>query len=281
MDSIIEKLRPSTLNDFTSGKVNPVTLISNKDGEIDLSSSMIFYGPPGVGKTSLARVLANELFSGSMEINGSDDNGVDTIRNRVMPFCRSNSITGGKKLVIIDEACRLTPQAQDALKVPIEECSSSCVFVFICNNIGAIIEPLRSRCRVINFGNIGNEYFVLSAYKICQKLGLSTSDIAGAVRGVGSDLRAFTIAVSSAKSETPPTSPLIDAKTSKQARDLAKKASPTEIESAMVDMFNHMVDGNAPFATLAKMQAYIEGHKKTSHQVINFVCAHSLFTFGE
>jgi replication factor C small subunit len=122
--------------------------------------TMLLCGLQGTGKTSLARVISKELSMDLMYINGSLENGIDEVRYKVKQFASVGSMMGGKKLVIIDEADRLSGgakvgalsnPAQDALKVLIEESEANARFILCTNNPRSIIPPLRSRCREIDF----------------------------------------------------------------------------------------------------------------------------------
>jgi DNA polymerase III delta prime subunit len=124
--------------------------------------NLLLSGGPGVGKTTVAKAMCNEVGCDFMIINGSDENGVDTIRVKIKNYASSMSFSGGRKVVIIDEADYLTPNAQAILRNAIEEFSSNCSFIFTCNYKNRIIEPLHSRCAVIDFTLKGNEKAVMA-----------------------------------------------------------------------------------------------------------------------
>jgi DNA polymerase III delta prime subunit len=113
--------------------------------------NLLLSGGPGVGKTTVAKAMCKEVGCDYLVLNGSDENGVDTIRVKVRNYATSMSLSGGKKVVIIDEADYLTPNAQAILRNAIEEYSINCSFIFTCNYKTKIIEPLHSRCAVIDF----------------------------------------------------------------------------------------------------------------------------------
>jgi DNA polymerase III delta prime subunit len=114
--------------------------------------NLLLAGGAGVGKTTIAKAMCNEVGCDYMVINGSDENGVDTIRVKIKNYASSVSLSGGRKVIILDEADYLTPNAQAILRNAIEEFASNCSFIFTCNYKNKIIDPLHSRCAVIEFG---------------------------------------------------------------------------------------------------------------------------------
>jgi DNA polymerase III delta prime subunit len=114
--------------------------------------NMMFSGTAGVGKTTVARALCNELDLDYIIINGSEEGNIDTLRGKIKQFASTVSLTGGYKVVILDEADYLNPQStQPALRGFIEEFSNNCRFILTCNFKNRIIEPLHSRCSVYEF----------------------------------------------------------------------------------------------------------------------------------
>ena len=146
----VEKYRPRYIRDC----VLPVHLKSTfadivNGGELH---NMLLTGTPGTGKTTIAKALCNELELDYLQINGSEESGIDTLRTKIKQFASSVSLQGGYKVVILDEADYLNPQStQPALRAFIEEFSANCRFIFTCNYKNRIIEPLHSRCTVIEF----------------------------------------------------------------------------------------------------------------------------------
>lgn len=146
-----EKYRPRTIADC----VLPVPLKQSfleilAKGEIQ---NMLLTGTAGLGKTTVARALCEQLGVDYILINGSEEGGIDTLRNKIRQFASSVSLTSDKpKVVILDEADYLNPQStQPALRGFITEFSTNCRFIFTCNFKNRIIEPLHSRCSVIEF----------------------------------------------------------------------------------------------------------------------------------
>ena len=123
----------------------------------DSSQNMIFYGPSGVGKTTLAKIIADQQGYETMVINASMHGNIDTLRVDIKDFVSHMSLTGKGKLVILDEADYLTQATQPALRNFMEEYTRICRFILTCNDVNRIIEPLRSRCITINFSPKRNE----------------------------------------------------------------------------------------------------------------------------
>ena len=146
----VEKYRPLNIDDC----ILPKSLIRTfrefvNNNEIP---NLLLCGTAGVGKTTIARALCEQLDSDYILINGSEESGIDTLRNKIKNFASTVSLTGGRKVVILDEADYLNPQStQPALRGFIEEFSKNCRFIFTCNFANRIISPLHSRCSVIEF----------------------------------------------------------------------------------------------------------------------------------
>ena len=118
----------------------------------------MFTGPSGVGKTTAARALCEQTNSDYLIINGSDEGRmIDTLRTKLTQFCSTISFGGGRKIVIIDEADYMNPDSvQPALRNFIEKFAENCSFIFTCNYKNRIINPIHSRCAVVDFG-LGKE----------------------------------------------------------------------------------------------------------------------------
>ena len=146
----VEEYRPKTINDCilpTSLKTLFKSFIQK--GEL---SNLLFSGTPGIGKTTVAKALCEELNCDWIMINGSEEGGIDVLRNKIKNFASTVSLSGGKKVVILDEADYLNPQStQPALRGFIEEFHANCRFILTCNFKNRIIEPLHSRCGVYEF----------------------------------------------------------------------------------------------------------------------------------
>ena len=126
--------------------------------------NLLLSGPPGIGKTTVAKALCEEIGADYYVINGSDEGRfLDTVRNHAKNFASTVSLTGGSKVIIIDEADNTTNDVQLLLRANIEEFSSNCRFIFTCNYKNKIIEPLHSRCSVVDFSITGKEKQQLAA----------------------------------------------------------------------------------------------------------------------
>lgn len=149
----VEDYRPSKLDEC----VLPDRILEQVRGYAKSGDfpSMIFEGPAGTGKTTLAKAFCNEIGAQFIVINGSTDRNIDTLRNRVAGFASTTSIVGDSKVpkvVIYDEADGLNPQSsQPALRGMMEEFSATCRFIFTCNYSNKLIEPIHSRCAVFSF----------------------------------------------------------------------------------------------------------------------------------
>jgi DNA polymerase III delta prime subunit len=148
----VEKYRPQKISDtILSSELKKTFQKIVDNGEIP---NMMFTGTAGTGKTTVAKAICNELGLDHIVINGSEDGNIDTLRGKIKQFASSISLSGGYKVVILDEADYLNPQStQPALRGFIEEFSDNCRFILTCNFKNKVIEPLHSRCSVYEFTN--------------------------------------------------------------------------------------------------------------------------------
>ena len=148
----VEKYRPTTVEDC----ILPESIKNVFQGFVDQKElpNLLLSGSAGVGKTTIAKALCDEIGASYIMINGSDEGRfLDTVRNRIRTFASTVSLTSGAshKVVIIDEADNTTNDVQLSLRAAVEEFHSNCRFIFTCNFINKIIEPLHSRCTVVDF----------------------------------------------------------------------------------------------------------------------------------
>ena len=144
MELWVEKYRPTTLDGYVGNEV-----IKNKIKDYLKQGSiqnLLLHGVAGTGKTTLAKLLVKNIDCDYLYINASDERGIDTIREKIQPFALSMGFND-VKIVILDEADYLTPQAQATLRHTIETCSATTRFILTCNYLERIISPLQSRCQ--------------------------------------------------------------------------------------------------------------------------------------
>jgi len=147
----VEKYRPKTIDDCILSNTIKGTL--NDLVKEERVPNLMFTGPAGVGKTTVARAICDMTSSDYIIINGSDEGRmIDTLRTKMTQFCSTISLQGGRKVVIIDEADYMNPDSvQPAMRGFIEKFTENCSFIFTCNYKNRIIEPIHSRCAVVDF----------------------------------------------------------------------------------------------------------------------------------
>ena len=154
----VEKYRPKTIEDCILPETTKKTFLDFLDkGEVP---NLLLAGPAGCGKTTVAKALCNQLGVDVYVINGSDEGRfLDTVRNNAKNLASTVSLSSDSrhKVIIIDEADNTTPDVQLLLRASIEEFSNNCRFIFTCNYKNKIIEPLHSRCAVVEFGVKGRD----------------------------------------------------------------------------------------------------------------------------
>lgn len=144
----VEKYRPTTIKEtILPAHYKEMFTSYVEQGNIP---NLIISGAAGVGKTTIARAMCEELGAPMLFINGSLDGSKDTLRNDITDFASSMSMSGGRKYVILDEADGLTHHVQPAMRAFMEEYSANCGFILTCNLPHKIIDPLHSRCAIIN-----------------------------------------------------------------------------------------------------------------------------------
>jgi len=167
----VEKYRPQSV-----GKtILPTELKTTFQTFVDQDNipNLILSGTAGVGKTTIAKAMLTEMGCDYIVINGSMNGNIDTLRTEIRNFASSVSFSGGRKYVILDEADYLNPQStQPALRNFMEEYSKNCGFILTCNFLNRIIEPLHSRCSVIEFKIPKDQKTAMAAdmYKRCCEI---------------------------------------------------------------------------------------------------------------
>lgn len=183
----VEKYRPRKLDDIIEhGEIIKILKKTVQTGELP---HLLLHGPPGTGKTSTILAIAKELFGPEkihdrvIELNASDDRGIGTVRNKIISFAKMSLSTADPnypspnfKIVILDEADSMTPEAQAALRKVMEKMSKITRFCFICNYIGQIIDPITSRCMRLKFKPIKNEAILDKVKQISQQENLNISN---------------------------------------------------------------------------------------------------------
>lgn len=157
----VEKYRPKCIDEciLPSDLKNTLNALV-KGGQLP---NLLLAGTAGLGKTTVAKAMCNMLNLDYLLINGSEESGIDVLRNKIKQFASTVSLTGGYKVVILDEADYLNPTStMPALRGFIEEFSNNCRFILTCNLKNRIIEPLHSRCSVIEFNTSKKQLAVLA-----------------------------------------------------------------------------------------------------------------------
>jgi replication factor C small subunit len=144
----IEEYRPYSLEEI----VGQDEIIQQIKSRLPNIPHMIFEGKAGVGKTTTAKAIANTLDADFMELNSSEERGIDTVRGKIMSFCKHLGINKDvPKILFLDEADGITGIAQESLRPVIEKYSHNVRFIFGCNDLSKIILPIQSRCKVYRF----------------------------------------------------------------------------------------------------------------------------------
>ena len=172
----VEKYRPKTIEEC----ILPDALKKTFQDFVNQKKipNLLLSGTAGVGKTTVARALCEEIGCDYIIINGSDESGIDVLRNKIKNYASSMSLSGGRKVVILDEADYLNPNStQPALRGAIEEFASNCSFIFTCNYKNRIIDPIHSRCTVIDFKANGSKAKMASQFFKRVENILQTEDI--------------------------------------------------------------------------------------------------------
>ena len=175
MNLWVEKYRPQTLEGYVGNEVikNKVLDYLNQ-GSIQ---NLLLHGVAGTGKTTLAKLIANNLNCDLLYINASDERGIDTIREKIIPFASSLGF-GDVKIIILDEADYITPQAQATLRNTMESFSKTTRFILTCNYLERIISPLQSRCQTLEIKPPSKQDVAWRCVDICKEEKIDIDNIA-------------------------------------------------------------------------------------------------------
>jgi replication factor C small subunit len=176
----IEKYRPRRLEDMVGQKDIVVRLQSYvKSGTLP---HLLFTGSAGIGKTTAAVALAREFFGEAWqmnfrEMNASDERGIDVVRNQIKQFARTSPLAGSSfKILFLDEADALTPDAQAALRRTMETYAQTCRFILSCNYSSKIIDPIQSRCAIYRFRPLDKTAIAKEIHRIARSENLTVTD---------------------------------------------------------------------------------------------------------
>ena len=175
----IEKYRPRSLSQI----VGQEAITSRLKGYVEKKDlpHLLFSGPAGVGKTTSSVAIAQEIYGEGwkenfLELNASDERGIDVVRNRIKNFARSSFGKYDYKIIFLDEADSLTKDAQSALRRTMEQFSHNTRFILSCNYSNRIIDPIQSRCAVFRFPPLSDEAISEKVREIAQEEGITITE---------------------------------------------------------------------------------------------------------
>ena len=229
----IEKYRPQTLDDI-KGQDDIVERLQSYIDQRDLPH-LLFSGRAGIGKTTAATAIAREVYGDDwrgnfLELNASDQRGIDVVRDRIKNFARSSFGGHDYRVIFLDEADSLTSDAQSALRRTMEQFSDNTRFILSCNYSSKIIDPIQSRCAVFRFSPLSDEAVAAQVDEIAATEGIEVTDAGreALVYAAGGDMRRAINSLQAAAT----TGEVVD---EEAVYLITSTARPEEIESMVTD----------------------------------------------
>jgi replication factor C small subunit len=232
----IEKYRPQTLDEI-KGQDDIVERLQSYIEQRDLPH-LLFSGRAGIGKTTAATAIAREVYGDDwrgnfLELNASDQRGIDVVRDRIKNFARSSFGGHDYRIIFLDEADSLTSDAQSALRRTMEQFSDNTRFILSCNYSSKIIDPIQSRCAVFRYSPLSDEAIAAQVDEIAAAEGIEVTDAGreALVYAAGSDMRRAINSLQAAAT----TGEVVD---EEAVYLITSTARPEEIESMVTDAIN-------------------------------------------
>ena len=232
----IEKYRPQTLDEI-KGQDDIVERLQSYIEQRDLPH-LLFSGRAGIGKTTAATAIAREVYGDDwrgnfLELNASDQRGIDVVRDRIKNFARSSFGGHDYRIIFLDEADSLTSDAQSALRRTMEQFSDNTRFILSCNYSSKIIDPIQSRCAVFRYSPLSDEAVAAQIDEIAATEGIELTDEGreALVYAAGSDMRRAINSLQAAAT----TGEVVD---EEAVYLITSTARPEEIESMVTDAIN-------------------------------------------
>lgn len=187
----VEKYRPRQLSEVVGQNHIVGKLKKMVDNGCEIPH-MLFYGLPGTGKTTVALAFAKTVGADVLELNASDDRGIDVVRSRILTFAKYSPLFGGGfKILLLDEADGVTPDGQNSLRRIMEKYYRNCRFIIVCNDVDKIIPAIQSRCYKVLFKPLSKEEVVSRLRFIADSELLDVDDdvLMGIAETCGGDMR--------------------------------------------------------------------------------------------